>query len=92
MAINSLQSGMRSFDPAALSSEWATWYVAELARAYAGLREPTPAAYHARRALFVAKATGSTRLTHEVQAIHLSLVSRWPDNDEVSRLAEGLLS
>ncbi|MGI5165686.1 hypothetical protein ACQEU3_15120 [Spirillospora sp. CA-253888] len=83
---------MRNFDPATLTSEWATWYVIELAHAYAGLGEPIPAAYHARRALTVAKATGSTRLTHEVQAIHQTLTARWPDEDEITRLTEALAS
>jgi len=91
MAINSLQGGMREFDPHTMASEWATWYVAELARAYAGARHPAPAAIHARRPLQVARATGGTRLEQSVRNLHADLAACWPREEEVIRLGELLV-
>jgi transcriptional regulator with XRE-family HTH domain len=92
MAINSLQGGMREFDPHTMASEWATWYVAELARAHTGTGSPTPAAVHALHALNVARAASGARLEQAVKDIHRDLTARWPGEDEVVRLGEQLAS
>ncbi|GAA2451800.1 hypothetical protein GCM10010191_82570 [Actinomadura vinacea] len=90
LAINSLASGMAAFDPATMESEWATWYVAELARAYAGAAEPGPAAFYARRALIVAKAAAGARLIGSIEELHQEWATRWPDEVEVAYLGEDL--
>lgn len=78
-AITALEAGMAEFDPETLTSEWATWYVAELAQAYAGVGEPAPAATHARQAFVVAQATRGRRLAQAIADLHADLSARWPD-------------
>jgi hypothetical protein len=89
-AVTSLTGGMAGFDPGTLASEWATWYIAELACALAGAGEPEAASQRASEVLRVAAAVPGTRLTGFIRGLHRQMVTRWPSNDAVVALGEEL--
>ncbi|MBF6300688.1 helix-turn-helix transcriptional regulator [Nocardia amamiensis] len=89
-AVVSLNRGLAGFDPDTLTSEWATWYVAELACALAGAGEPEAACDRASDALRVAVATPGSRLTRFIRVLHREMSAKWKTNDALDALAEQL--
>jgi hypothetical protein len=89
-AVASLTRGMVGFDPEILTSEWATWYKAELACALAGAGEPEAACRHAGEVLQVAKATPGTRLTKFILDLYRQMSAKWVTDDAVASLGDQL--
>ncbi|WP_433623417.1 helix-turn-helix domain-containing protein [Nocardia sp. CA-120079] len=89
-AVVSLSRGLAAFDSDILTSEWATWYVAELACALAGVGEPEAAAQRAADALRVGVATPGSRLTKFIRVLHHEMSAKWPTNDAVAALGDEL--
>lgn len=89
-AVVSLERGVAGFDPDLLTSEWATWYIAELACALAGVGEPEAACRHASDALRIAVATPGSRLTGFIRVLHREMAAKWPTNSAVIALGEEL--
>ncbi len=89
-ALESLEAGLSSFDPEMLTSEWATWYVAESACALAGVGEPELASQRALDALRVGAATLGSRLIGFIRVLHREMSAKWPMNTDVDVLGEAL--
>ncbi|MGV9676322.1 helix-turn-helix domain-containing protein [Nocardia sp. NPDC003482] len=89
-AVVSLERGLAAFDPAILTSEWATWYIAELGCALAGAGEPEAASRAATQALRVGAATPGSRLVEFVRTLHHEMSLRWRTNHAVTALGEEL--
>lgn len=89
-AVAWLDRGLSGFDPGLLTSEWATWYIAEYACALAGAGEPEAAIEPATQALRVAVATPGSRLTGFIRDLHRQMAAKWVGNSAVAALAEEL--
>ncbi|WP_433759401.1 hypothetical protein [Nocardia sp. CA-135398] len=89
-AVVSLQRGLAGFDPDLLISEWATWYVAELACALAGIGEPEAACRRASDALRIGIATPGSRLSGFIRVLHREMAAKWRTNAAVNALGEEL--
>ncbi|MCM6772760.1 helix-turn-helix domain-containing protein [Nocardia sp. CDC159] len=89
-AVVSLERGLAGFDPDILTSEWATWYVAELGCALAGAGEPEAASRAATEALRVGAATPGSRLVKFIRTLHREMSLRWGANHAVAALGEEL--
>jgi tetratricopeptide (TPR) repeat protein len=90
-AIASLERGLKGFDSEIAKSEWATWYVAELAAACAGAGYPDVAAGHAAKVLPLAFRTEGTRLVKFIEDLQVRMAQRWPSEPTVIKLGQSLL-
>ncbi|MGI5221327.1 helix-turn-helix domain-containing protein [Nocardia sp. CA-290969] len=86
-----LDRGLTGFDSELLTSEWATWYVAEFACALAGAGEPEAACRQASQALRVAVDTPGSRLPRFLGDLHRQMSVRWGGNPAVAELGEELI-
>lgn len=85
-AVTALEQGLKGFDPKTLESEWATWYMAELAWSYAGIGEPEKATATALRVVNTGKNTPGSRLVTYMRDLHRAMNQRFPGNAAVVEL------
>ncbi|MEC3954518.1 helix-turn-helix transcriptional regulator [Nocardia sp. CDC153] len=85
-AIDALEHGLQGFDRKTLESEWATWYVAELAWSYAGIGEPEKAASLALRVVETGRKTPGSRLVGYMGELYQAMAKRYPGNASVAEL------
>jgi transcriptional regulator with XRE-family HTH domain len=87
-AVEWLSAGLTEMRPEAGQSEWIAWYQVRLAVAHARAGDPEPACSVAAQAVLIARQTGSSRVSAQLDRLLAQLSARWPALPAVADLGE----
>lgn len=89
-SVELLKAGLNALDSDTRNSEWAAWFVYQLANVYALAGDPDQACRYAKQAATAVKATNGIQMLARLRHLQAKLTDRWPDRSDVAELGEAL--